>query len=381
VRHSRHPLRLRTYGIALCAGVAVCVTANRARADVSFALSWRTDARADACVGEAALRDAVEQRLGRKPFTEAGHADILIEAEESAVGHDRFRARVTERDRRGAVRGVRVLEAQSCPSLRRAATLIVTLIIDPHLTGKRADEDAAEPPAPDGGVIPAEPPAPVSGRGAVPAEPPSRVPDGGVVSLEPAPSPSMPALRPLQPLRASEPRRPPLHLSLGLGVGTSVGVLPSASGTAFVVARLEPAGSRWSFDWWGGYSLPQRLRDGPVRGDFAAVEQRVRSCFGFARWASRKLDACGGIVWGAILPDTVGVQHRSDHWRMLVGPTAAFAFEQQARAIGTRVELGVILGLRQYDFSYFDLANERKGFYSTDALIFFVALSGVGRIS
>ncbi|MDF2698162.1 MAG: hypothetical protein K0S65_6545 [Labilithrix sp.] len=315
---------------------------------MSFELSWRTESRGNACVDEAALREAVEQRLGRKPFADRGHAEILIEAEESAVANDRFRARVTERDRHGVVRGVRVLEAQSCPSLRRAATLIVTLIIDPHLTGKRAEEGSAEPPAapPVAGIVPSEP--------------------------TPPPSLPLPALRPLQPPRPPQPRRPPLDFSLGLGAGTSVGVLPSASATVFAVARLEPAGSRWSFDWWGGYSFPQRLRDGPVRGDFAAVEQRVRSCFGFALWTSRKLDTCGGIVWGAILPETVGVRHGSDHWRILVGPTAAVAFEQRAGPIGTRVELGLTLGVRQYDFSYFNLANERKGFYSTDTVIFFV---------
>ncbi len=352
-RHLHRIVRLKTFCVAVCAGVAATATTSGARADVSFALSWRAEPGADVCVTEEALRDAVEQRLRRKPFIDPEHADIFIEADESAVGLDRFRARVTERDRDGVVRGVRVLEAQSCPSLRRAATLIVTLIIEPHLTGRRADEE--------------------------PAAPPASVPDADVVEAPPAPPPPRPR-GPERPLRVRERRTRPLHYSLGLGAAASVGVLPSPSATVLAVARLEPDGSRWSFDWWGGYSLPQHVHDGPVRGTFAAIEQRVRSCFGFVRWPTRKLDACGGIAWGAILPETVRVQRGSDHWRLLVGPTAAVAFEQQAGPFGGRFELGALLSLRQYDFSYVDLANERKAFYSTDAVVFFVALSGVGRV-
>lgn len=341
--------------VAVIAGVAVSAAASPASADVSFTLSWRAEARDGGCLSEASLRDAVEQRLGRKPFTDPEHADILIDVEERAVGHDRFGARVTERARDGAVRGVRVLEPQSCPSLRRAATLIVTLIIDPHLTRKHTEEGSLESPAP--------------------------VPEEGLVAIGGAPPAPSPAIPRLEPLRAPERPGRRLHFSVGLGAGTSIGVLPSASATVFAVARLEPAGSRWSFDWWGGYSLPQRLRDGPVRGDFAAVEQRIRTCFGVVRWPTRKLDACGGIVWGAILPETVGIRRASDHWRVFVGPTAAVAFEQRAGALGARVELGLTYQGPQYDFSYFDLANERKGFYSTEAVVFFLALSGIGRIS
>jgi len=342
-------------------GVVVSTMATRARADVSFALSWRTDPRGDHCIDEEALRGAVEQRLGRKPFTDAARADILIEGEESALGHGQFRARVTERDGRGAVRGVRELEAQSCSALHRAATLIVALMIDAHGAGERADEESSTTPAP-----PPELQAP---------------PHAGVVSV--APEPSSPTLTPArrQPsLRTPERRSPRLQFSLGLGLGTSVGVLPSASATVLLVARLEPEGSRWSFDSWVGYSFPQRVSDGPVRGDFAAVEQRMRPCFALGRWRSRRIDACAGVEWAAVLPETIGVARGSDHWRVLIGPTAAVAFEQRAGTFGGRVELGLTLGVPQYDFSYFDLAGERKSFYSTDAALFFVALGGLARI-
>lgn len=351
---SRRAGRLKTLCVAACAGVSVGAVTSPVRAEVAVALSWRPDsARADVCVTEAPLREAVEEKLGRKPFVDHEHAQIVIQGEEFAIGRDRFRARVIERDRRGVVLGVRELEAQSCPSLQRAAKLIVALIIDPYFKGRRVADDAPVTP----------PPARQANVATKPSPPPTLAP------LPPR------ARAPLTPLR-----RPAFDFSLGLGAGSSVGVLPSASATLFVVARLEPARSRWSFDWRGGYSLPQRLRDGPVLGDFSAVEQHVRSCLTFVEWPSRKLDACGGIVGTAVMPSTSGVDQGTAQWKVLLSPTAAVAFEQRAGAAFGRLELGVMLPLRQYAFSYFDLANERKGFYSTEAVIFFFALSGFGRI-
>jgi hypothetical protein len=348
---------------------------TRARADVSFALAWRKDARAPACVDEAMLRDAVENRLDRKLFVDPARADIVIEAQESSVSRDQFRARVTERDRHGTLRGVRLLEAQSCPSLRRAATLIVKLLIEPHLSGNRAEEATAERPPPDthGAFESAPPPSPSETHAALesasPPSPPHRPP-----GAESAPAPRRD--------RENHPGLPPFYLSIGLGVGTTVGVLPSASTTAFAVARLASPSSRWSFDWWGGYSLPQRLRrDGAVTGDFSAVEQRVRVCLSFTRWSSYELDACAGVVGGAIVSSTSGIGPEKDRLQPLVGPTAALAFERRAGPLAGRIELGTVYTVKQYDFSYLNPTSERAGFYSTNTVLFFIALSGVGRIS
>ncbi|AKU98772.1 hypothetical protein AKJ09_05436 [Labilithrix luteola] len=364
LRRARRFRPPKTWCLAACVGFAAWALEAPARADVSFGLSWRPS-QGDACVDEAALRESVEQRLGRATFTESSNADILIEAEETPVAQGEFRARVTERDRRGNVRGVRELKAQSCPSLRRAATLIVTLIIDPHRTGRPVQDpnDASEPPA----SPPPEAPAPKA----------DDVSDVPVVSPPP----------PLHEHRAAPPSALPEHrnrrwgVSLGAGAGTSVGILPSATVTVFALVRLEPSNSRWSFDWSGGYSLPQRLREGPVYADFAAVEQRLRSCFAVVRWPSNEVDACAGLALGAILPNTAGMQSGSDHWRLLVGPTAAVGFDARTGPLGGRVELGLTWGLRQHDFSYFDLANERQGLYSTKTFVFFVSLSGLGKFS
>lgn len=378
----RRVRRLGTLGLAICAGIAFSAVTTRARAEVSFALAWRKDARGPACVDEATLREAVERRLDRRPFVDRAGADIVIEAEENVVSRDTFRARVTERDRHGVLRGERLLEAQSCPSLRRAAALLVTLIIEPHLRGERAEGAATEPTA-----------EPRAGT-----EAPQAVEPGAATEAPQAVEPraATEAPRPVEPRAGTEapraprspssesapaPSLPPFFLSIGLGVGTTVGVLPSASATVFAVARLASPSSRLRLDWWGGYSLPQHLRrEADVAGHFAAVEQRVRLCLGVVRVSSHELETCAGLMGGAILPTTIGIGRGQDRLRPLMGPTLAVAFEKEAGPFSGRVEVGAIYSLRQYDFSYLDQTSERKSFYSTSALLFFVTLSGVGEI-
>lgn len=309
---------------------------------------------------EPALRDAVERKLGRKPFVDVERADVLIEGEETAAGHGAFRARVVQRDRRGALLGSRDLEAQSCASLLRAATLVVALIIDPHGDGR--GRDSAE--APPSEAPPRERPPPRSEPDLTSTKPSRRRPDE---------------------LRRAEPplvarSSTMLRLALGGGVGTSVGVLPSASTTLFASARLVSR-SRWSFDWRGGYSLPQNILRPDVRAHFAAVEQKIRACFAFLRWSSGVLDGCGGFAWGAVLPSTTGVRQGDDSWRVLTGPTGGAALQLDRDAAAVRIEIGVTLPFRKYSFSYFDVANTRKDLYSTHEIIVLVSLSGLGTIS
>ncbi len=331
-------------------------------------MSWRssTDGR-DACITEAALRGAVERKLGRNPFTDGEHADVIIEGEETAGGRRELRAQVVQRDRRGNLQGSRTLEAQSCAELLRAATLIVALIIDQHGDG-RAAGGAAEP----------EPP----------PTPPARIPPATPGNEPDVPRRESPPRRDDQSRRAEPPPPPPtrprsrtaLELALGGGVGTNVGVLPSASTTLLVTTRLTSK-SRWSFDWTGAYSLPQDFRRPDVRAHFAVVEQRVRTCFGFVRWSNGTVDGCGGITWGAIIPSTTGVREGNDSWRVIAGPTGGAGLQLGRGDGAVRVDIGATLPFRQYAFSYVGSANTRKDLYSTETVMFFVALSGLGTIS
>jgi len=334
-------------------------TASSAFAEGAFTLSWRASKGHAGCVTEDALRDAVERKLERKPFTEADRAEIHIDGVESAVGKNLFRARVTQRDRHGVLLGTRDLEAQSCPSLRRAATLVVSLIIDPNGDGgaPRGSADPEREPEPEPEM---ERPAPAQ---PAPSRARRRPPDARLLPLPPAARPHA------------------LDLSLGFGVGTAAGVLPSASVRLLAMARLDLAGSRWSFDWTGGYSIQQTVQDGAVRGQFAAVEQQIRACVAFVRWGPGQADACGGFMWGAVIPHTTSVDRVNDSWRVVAGPTAGLGVRVRTGAASARLDIGIALPFREYAFLYLGAAGQPNRFYSTDGVLLFVSLIGLGTIS
>lgn len=342
---------------AVCVLLGLGFVSSAARADASFALSWRSRTGAPACVTDAAVREAVEKKLGRKPFTDRDRADILIEGEETVAG-GRFRARVTQRDRHGVVLGSRDLDAQSCPSLIRTTTIVVALFIEPGNDGtpgedRRASEDSVEGRAP--------------GEDRVDAERREHAPDA----------------RPRGPLRPPPPSLPPaawrrpLELSLGFGGAAAVGLLPSASASLRIIARLEHTRSRFSFEWSAGYSMPQTLRDGSVRGTFSAVDQQLRACLALFEEPRIEVDACGGVFWGAIVPDTKGVNEGNDAWRPLVGPVAAVALQLSEGLASARLDLGLTTPVVRRGFYYLSSDAEPERFYSTSSAILFVGLSGL----
>lgn len=336
-------------------------------ADASFALAWRSEAGTVACVNEAALRDAVEEKLRRKPFTDRDRADIVLEGDEFRAGA-RFRARVTQRGRSGAVLGSRELDAPSCASLIRTAAIVVALFIEPDAGGEPEDDGK-----------------PVEERGstdeplASPAPEEARAPAGGGRG----PPPDVRSRRPLPPRRPdapSEASRRPFVLSLGFGGAAAVGLLPSPSASLRGVARLERPGSRFSFEWSGGYSLPQTLRDGLVRGTFSAVDQQLRACVAIVD-AKLSLDACGGLFWGAIAPTveatTAGILARSDAWRPLVGPTATASLRLRDGVRSARLDLAVAVPPVRRAFYYLTTDGDVERLYTTGQVIVFIGLSGL----
>lgn len=328
--------------------------AEPAHAEQSFSLAWRgKGTQTPPCLSDGAVRDAVEKRLGRHPFVDPAHADILIEGEEVPSGKGLYRARVVQRDRSGAALGARELEPQSCESLLRGAALVVALIIDP--TGRRAHEEPTT-------EVPED-------------EPTTEVPENEPPSLPPAAR--VPKRRPLN----ARSRPPSFELSLGVGAGATFGFLPSAAPTISVVLRLAPTRSRLSFDWRGDYAIPQTLHDRAVRGRFSMLGQEFRGCFAYARFPSGHLDACAGFLWSAVIPETSGVGQGNDSWRVIAGPLGGLGLELRRGPAAGRVDLGLALPFRQYEFSYVDTENVRKRFYGTDGVLFFVTLSGLGSMS
>lgn len=341
--------------------MATTTITSRAFGEGAFALSWSSRAGQRACVTEPAVREAVERKLGRRPFADVDRADVFIEGEEIAAGHGDFRARVVQRDRRGVILGSRDLEAQSCASLMRAATLVVALIIDAR------------------GEEPAGPDSAEARRPGTSAEVPPPAADATDEVSRPERPPGRERVRRVEPSPAARSRTA-FELALGGGAGTSVGVLPSPSATLFAFARLASR-SRWSFDWRAGYSLPQHILRPDLRGHFVAVEQHLRACFAVVRWPGGNLDGCGGFTWGAVFPSTTGVREGNDGGRVIAGPTAGAGLELGRNGAAVRVDVGATFPFREYSFSYVDVANVRRPLYSTQPVIFFVSLSGLGTIS
>ncbi|WP_146645531.1 hypothetical protein [Labilithrix luteola] len=298
------------------------------------------------------------EKLGRSPFADRAHADILIDGEESAADDTRWRAHIAQRDRGGTLLGEREIHAKSCASLLRAATVVVALFIDPN----REQEPVAEEPPPRATHETVEP----SPNETAPAPPPAPV-----VAL-PRPMIAKPS--------ASVSVPTPFQLRLGAGISGETGLLPSFSGSVLALARLEKPGSRLSFDWALSYAWPQTLEQGPVRGHFSVLEQRLRGCVAFVDARVIRGDACAGGFFGAIIPRTVGVLDRSDAWRRIGGPTAAVAFQVPRGPTAVRLELGLDVPIQRYAFTYVSNEGESKRFYTTDRTAVFVAFGGLHTI-
>ena len=346
MRRRRAALRVASAG---CVTLGIALVSSAARAEASFALTWRSEPGAAACVTERAVRDAVEKKLRRKPFTDPAHADIVIEGQElSADG--RFRARLTQRDRSGVVLGSRELDAPTCGDLIRTTAIVVALFVEPDKdrepAERRSDEESIDDRPPER------------------AEPTPRTRPTNRVPPVPADVPALPSRRPLE-------------LSLGVGGAASVGLLPSASVALRGVARLEHTGSRWSFEWSGGYSLPQTLREGSVRGTFSAFDQQLRACLALVAESKIRLDACGGGFWGAIVPSTAGVKDGNDAWRPIGGPLGALAVELREPSRSLRLDLGLAALPVRRSLYYLTSDAEPARFYSTGRVILFVGLSGL----
>jgi len=337
--------------------LGTALVSRTARADASFALAWRVGPGAAGCVTEPALREGVAKKLRRDPFVARDRADIVIEGEEVFSG-GRFRARLIQRDRSGAVLGSRELDAESCASLLRTTTVVVALFIEPY-----KDREPEERGPTGAGPVDAKPPE--AGR---PAK------DAAEQHTQGTGSATLPREPPKAP--AASPRAP-FELSLGIGGAAAVGLLPSLSAELLGVARLNHTGSRWSFEWHGGYAFPQTVIDGRVRGTFYAIDQQLRACLALVARSELTFDACGGGFWGAIKPTTSGVHDGNDTWRPIGGPVGALAVGLRQHQAAARFELGLVPLPVRRSLYYLTSEAEPARFYSTGRVIVFFGLSGL----
>ncbi len=338
---------------------------------------------------ERALRDVVEEKLGRDPFIDRERADVVIEGEEVSSG-GRFRARVREKRRDGVVLGSREIEAESCSRLIRASGIVVALFVEPGRDHEGGEERVVTP-APESGEERDVTRTPESDHGqasarrgatsdhAVPGEAPEQDRTGPSRPQQaPAPSPPAPLHAPRRERAAPSAARHPFELSLGVGGSAAAGLLPSMSAAARGVARLERKRSRLSFEWSAGYSLPQSFRSRTVRGTFSAFDQQLRGCVSLTNPnADTKLDACGGAFWGAVIPDTAGVKARNDTWRALAGPAAALAAQLRDGTRAARLELGIAVPVVGRTLYYQSTEAAPERLYSTGTVIGFLGVSGL----
>jgi len=346
-----------TLASGACALLGIVLTTRPAYADATFALSCRSDPRTKARLSESILSDAVEHELDRKPFTSADQADVLLEGMEVFAGHGRFRARIAQRDRDGRGLGEREIEARSCKDLLRSAALVVALFVDPDANRQPEDDGgdrATKPPMRSSDV---EPRPYAQGHGATP---PRRA-------------------RP----KTAETRQAlgAFSLWLGGGAGAAVGVLPSPSAVLFGESQLQHERSPVRFEWRGRFHLQQHVGTGAIGGDFSAFDQQLAACIAPLRHSVSELQACGGLVVGAIFPKTRGVRHVDDGPRVIVAPVAALAFPLRSGAAAGRLEVAVAFPSRSYTFTYVNAMHERELFYSTGSIFVLVSVAGLYRIS
>lgn len=336
---------------AVGAFVAAWLFAPPAFADATFALTWDAEGKR-ACLTEKALRAAVERKIGR-PLVDVAHADIVIEGRETSRTADHVGAQVTQRAHDGTRLGSRTIDARDCQGLQQAATLVVALIV-------QADQEESAASATRTDEAPAPP------RVEPPVAPPSTPPASSPV---PPPRESAPPTR-------TRPKPTRFELSLGVGVEANTGLLPSLAGSLGAYARLELADSPWSFDWMGGYALPQTLHRGAVFGEFSALEQRLRVCVAPYERRAFALELCGGALWAVVIPETSGSLAGRHAWSSIGAPLASLGVDLTHGTAALRLDAGAALPLRRYSFTYLDVEGDLRTFYTTGRAFFFVSLSG-----
>jgi hypothetical protein len=111
-----------------------------------FGLAWVRDAGAGSCLDQRSLKIAVQNRLGREPFSD--DAERTIEGNVSRSARS-FKVTLRVRDASGAEHGERHLELETddCSKLSEAVVLAVALTIDPNAPATAETRAAPEIPS------------------------------------------------------------------------------------------------------------------------------------------------------------------------------------------------------------------------------------------
>ncbi len=346
--------------VALGAVAGLLTTAEPAGAETKFAFSWRAEP-GTTCLTEAKVRASVEKKLGRSVFSSLDDADIVIDGEE-VRDPQRYRARVTQRDRAGRELGARELTAETCSALERMTVVFIALVLEPGGAPARTESEALPEP-----TEPNRPP-----ENAAPLAPKN---DAVMALTDTAPDRrgSPPAVA-----QAAPAKRVELHA--GLGVGASSGMLPGVSASLRLTTRLTLHGSRLSADWSAGFSLPQTVTEGAVRATFTTVDQQARGCWALLDRAPARIDGCGGAFFGALVPHGANLDDRSGASLSLLGPTASVALRVSDALATVHVEVGIVAPAFRRSIKYLAIGGEERTLHTTPPLMATAALAGTFRV-
>ena len=304
--------------LAVAAGVVGAGTP--ARATESTRLVYVRGPGARDCAGEAAIRDAVRERLGYDPFFVAARDTLFVEIQRRGR---QLQTQVRLLDGDNVERGARKLSvvAADCRALIATLSLTISLTIDPARI-------AQGPPMADSSLAPAERETMV---GATPAESAPRPQSLG--PADPGLGSGAVAVSAPAPTSAPAPRPRVWSARAGVAAVASLAGAPATTGGLAVFAGL--AGR--------GMSMELELRaDAPVTGDSTAPPARVRSWLAAAFLVpcahlgpSFACPVIGAGVMGASARDVAVSVDRRGPWSAIggrVGAEMALSAHLQVRA-------------------------------------------------
>jgi hypothetical protein len=302
--------------------VAASLTSGGARAEpASSALSrldYVREAGAEACFAPEALIAGIEQRLGRRVFSEATSAALTTRVR-ARRERGRFVVDTALLDAGGRELGTRRLEtsARHCSALDDSLALVLSLALDVRTAPASAETAAAPEPHPAPPAAP-PPPAPLT-----------------VIQI---------------PSTTLSPREP-WRVAAELGGAIALGLLPEPAFGAHARIELEPP------RWWSiqlGVALWREQRRGGARGaEFGAYSVELGVCPLGSAFESWRLTLCAQELLGRVRARGFGFERQvpEDRWLVALGAALGARYELGAAFLSLDGALLVPLIQRRYFFT------------------------------
>ncbi len=306
------------------------------------------------CMGEGALRRAVELRLRRSAFRRdlPVTLELLIVFERGAAG---WSAELTMHDGSGQFLGRRsiVTEAAHCSALDDSLALVVALLVD---APPRAPEVSAEPQPQVASTVPAA-------RGDVASEPqPAFAPSEPLIYImPPAPHPLTTLSLPRDTAAPREPWLFDVSLGAAAGVGTVPGIAPGGElGVGAHAPRLPEI--RLFANWFGQRDQQRAGSNSGAHFDFSSVGLEL--CALDVRVGALHWLGCAGQTIGRLQVASYGFDQNttSEHLTYALLARTGLRFPLVA-PVGARLGVRAELPLARGVFDYGSRDGEERGLF------------------